>query len=1445
MRKTVWSRLLALLLVLSMFATPVSAAGKPGSKNPKPGTSTSAAKEDKKAEKEDKKADKKAEKEDKKNNKDEKPTKPTQPTKPTEPVVEETEPVVEETEPVVEETVAEEEELTLIEGASNVDNGTLLRASTFSLRSAEADEVVPVYFPVTMFDYDQDTINTATDEKDDDLTVREGMYFSGGAPAYEKSQGGTTIVNYTVEDDMVVIPDGTYLLYCTDTSYYVTDSININSPWTTTVLNGTTANNVNAATEWTFERQNDGSYTIQNADGKYLTITGSNSGNLSDTENTVKLSAIAGSTTGITLYDDDGAEYGYMNSLGATSYSRGYFGGWSAGSSFCLYELIEAGKIVSGYEEWNRWDKASGDNANGDLIYTGLVQDTLVDDQIVFNVPEGGIFDNNTQVKKIYEYVGLPFVLDSDTGVYTFDSDANGVYFEGAPTSGTGPADGEMRKLLFKAGETQLMNEPVGDGSLNAWFPFNGLHSSEYSAWNGPTNQNETFGRYDPAIDYHFGMRADIPFSLTPNGRVKSTDDESAPISFTFSGDDDVWVFIDGQLVVDLGGIHNRLDVTIDFAANTVTYYEKNAQDQNNETGSYNDSTFATVQKLFAGNESEGSGAGLINMSREAFALDQDHEMEVFYLERGEGTSNCRITFNLPMTDTVIVTKDATKSWSQEAENADLEADPKADDPGVEDLTSTEQAAVDNINFGFTLYKKTANDAGFAPVANTNYYLVGKGVTDVTINQTDANGHFYLKNGQSAKFITDIPSDGVTYYVVEDQVPAGFIAPDFNYAGKAVYDYEYTGNNNGVNESGTAPAQDASLIPEQIIPMPTENEDGTLTWAENKSYEVTVSGSVEAQDSIEFICSNYLDAELPNPTALAYEDIIVIDYGLPVKIDPLANDVFRGESIEIVYAGGEDVELTTTTGADGKVSATWTEDSTLNYGTMEPHDVTYAAASGDQEAVRDTLTYTLNKQLTEVEVLSYIIKVTGKEAHEATGEVREQYSYALAKVYIVPATTMYYEENFTDLVTFKGSGWQGPENTDGHSDYQEPGVVGMGYSTYGSDVAYLSDSFDSNGTSYRGDTTNGAIQFSYTFTGTGTSIFARTSATTGYMQVKLYEGTDTATPVKIHYRDTYYKDENGLDDDSDGTLYNIPVYTEESLDYGTYTMVVTIAKKGAKTGNPDGAGNEFYLDGIRIMEPLDDHVLYLDDEFLAQQDENGLAQIEAEQALVEKALGAYATDGEANMESVTLRYKLIGDAEEGVNDWGFVVFTDIEGTVDNVEDYITIGPKEEVYLLPGQSVTFAIEYWHQDGYLMHLGMKAPFGTGTAQVGNTTFNLQNAADCYYNITGMHSGVLTKYEQLVEKDMLVYVDQYNNRIFEDAEGHLFDADDKEVTDEELELTPVDDITQPYYVATYTIKAVDKIVSLTKLKVTGNYRFHVNRDVDIEINGSEGSGADGEGH
>lgn len=1309
---------------------------------------------------------------------------------------------------------------------------TLYAVTTTEPEQPEQSEGDLIYYPVTMFNYDEDVIRRWTNQAEVEAGLKEtwqGLYFSGGKPAatsYTYSTSAAAHSNLTWQQVM----DGTYYAdeACAQ-SVTVTPVTGSGAGQNYVETTVTAQSGSSSGTQYFVQYQNSGYYYKVN--NNYYEITSLQFGNR-NRQWRIGCNGTTYNVNGVytlTIYELEATTTitGYTLTAGGNTLATLDGTDLSAEVAMPLYTPAGETTVNKEYAEWNWWAyKTNGDDARN-KFYAGLAKDELVDGQIQFTHPDPGLFTydatkpevTNDGIKDIYQNVGLPFVIDKD-GFYTFDSDAHGTYF--ADTNGDGHSDpksgasNDYSNLFFDRGNTQGWEGMYyGDGSTNLWAPFN-------------TNANDTG---EGAIDYHFGMRADLPFSMTPNGCINSTNDNSPPITFEFQGDDDVWIFIDGHLVIDLGGIHNRLGARINFADNTITYYLPESNHNTNPFGAFNLEGFELVQKLY----DDASSEGALGQTRTAFASQEEHHMTIFYLERGKGTSNCKIQFNLPMRDTLMVTKDASMSWSAKQDEAD-----KENGDGTAPLTSSEQAAVNNIPFGFTLYKKEANATVFTPVANTNYFLQDQnGVVQYT-DHTDANGHFYLKNGETAKFMTTFPKEGVTYYVVEDKTPEGFLTPDYKYDGETTRGAEYY-DSTDENDLGTK-VDKCYQIPEQELPT-----DAT----ENKSYVVTVKGSMESIDSLEFICVNYMNAELPSPTALAYEDMIVIDYGLPVHIDPLANDLYRGETIDIVAWGDESLTLNEVLDqygnavshddANAEKKTTWSGGKEFHSGTVtfldKPEDI---AQYG-----RKTFKYELNKQLTEVEVISYIIKVTANLDEYINDEyigTKTACRYALAKVYIAPATIMYYEENFSDMVTFAGSGWK-TESTvfdaTKVSPYQEDGVVGDSRNhTYGTDSAYLEDNSDSNGTHRFGDTTNGAIRFTYTFTGTGTSIFARTSANTGYMQVKIYEGeTASGAYMDVWYRDTYWKDENLTQLDASGVLYNVPVYTNEDLDYGTYTVVCTIAKKGSPTdGNVAGAGNEFYLDGIRVMQPLN---IVVEEEAVYDNETGELISPTVYDAMTTKALNAYTIDGESNLDVVTLRQKLITDAENGEAIWdgeNFVVLTDINGEITTAEDYTSIGPKEEVYLKPGQKVTFSLKYWEPEGLKLYVGMKAPFGSALVNVGHDVYKLKNAADSYYDVTDNSASLVEKYEQLYNsKNQPLFNDPNDNEVYMTEDGGFYYSENNNPVPEDTELTPKDDLNQPYFVVTYTFEATENdttagIVSLTNIKVVGSHEFTIVENTDI---------------
>lgn len=182
-------------------------------------------------------------------------------------------------------------------------------------------------------------------------------------------------------------------------------------------------------------------------------------------------------------------------------------------------------------------------------------------------------------------------------------------------------------------------NQPRGFG----FFPFNQKMGTE----------NPSVNKYN----YGFGAKLQFDFTLTDDGQVQVGDNpnDKVPIKFFFSGDDDVWVYIDGQLVLDVGGAHGKASGLLEFGkttdgtANTVTPYVSSNKaggatyttNVNNKTVYFNGSpvTFTKQGKILDKGDKE-----------KEFTLDKGttHTLTMFYMERGMWESNMAVAFNFP-----------------------------------------------------------------------------------------------------------------------------------------------------------------------------------------------------------------------------------------------------------------------------------------------------------------------------------------------------------------------------------------------------------------------------------------------------------------------------------------------------------------------------------------------------------------------------------------------------------------------------------------------------------------------------------------------------------------------------------------------------------------------------------------------------------------------------
>lgn len=265
----------------------------------------------------------------------------------------------------------------------------------------------------------------------------------------------------------------------------------------------------------------------------------------------------------------------------------------------------------------------------------GLVSDTLnngnlrsvkTDNQTTVAMP---LFDetfllntksNNKAIADVYHNVSFPFTKEyiDDNGVEYWVFDSEDTTLEMKQDSATG--DYFLENVGYQSWSKNL-NADGGQTGAYGFFPFNsGANSGNANTYN-----------------YGFGCRLDIPFRLTEDGMVDS-DNGRIPIEFEFSGDDDVWVFIDGKLVLDIGGDHGKVTGTINFAG--VDGVAKHMD--------------VSATKSNPGNKT--------NTEKTTFTLSgkntDDHVLTMFYMERGMWESNMRVTFNFPDENQLEVEKE-------------------------------------------------------------------------------------------------------------------------------------------------------------------------------------------------------------------------------------------------------------------------------------------------------------------------------------------------------------------------------------------------------------------------------------------------------------------------------------------------------------------------------------------------------------------------------------------------------------------------------------------------------------------------------------------------------------------------------------------------------------------------------------------------------------------
>lgn len=347
-----------------------------------------------------------------------------------------------------------------------------------------------------------------------------------------------------------------------------------------------------------------------------------------------------------------------------------------------------------------------------------IVQDKLVDGFPVLNPARYESSDQSLEylfnsegidgIKSVHTGLNHLFEYNSDTRQYSYDSDKYYAYLDAK--SGATDFVVYNQPATMHSGSKEDNNYRETHG----FFPF-----SKYEAVNGSERgyKNGVTLNCNDRQNHYFGMSMSTQFMQPKNGMI--TQDEE--MIFSFSGDDDVWVFIDGVLVMDIGGSHGAISGTIDFTTGEVVV----ADQSQGYIGEKLWENGVDESKLNITRDPDGNIISATLKDYEEFDLD------FFYLERGNWDSNCKLEFNLAM-----INKNSVSVGKE--------------------ITDVDTSKYEDVQFEY-LIEVGENKTSLQPYENQTYKIYNLDDRSYTGKNgiTDQNGHFWLKHNQLAVFEED------------------------------------------------------------------------------------------------------------------------------------------------------------------------------------------------------------------------------------------------------------------------------------------------------------------------------------------------------------------------------------------------------------------------------------------------------------------------------------------------------------------------------------------------------------------------------------------------------------------------------------------------------------------------------------------------------------------
>lgn len=945
-----------------------------------------------------------------------------------------------------------------------------------------------------------------------------------------------------------------------------------------------------------------------------------------------------------------------------------------------------------------------------------------------YNVPK-----NEDNTAQYYDYLVLSAATDSDK-VAAGAKDTKTYIFDAGFTDG---AESATSTVVYNNTTHTIQNSAVGgkplfyiaDNSnvtttLNPFLPIQddnteaGMTKSVYYRDDGVVNGVRKQVGMDSLYKRDFG------YVLTSNGEfVYHADDE---LFFEFEGDDDVYLFINNELVLDIGAAHgmdgyrfNLNDYVNAAKAGTLGSAERNA----------------------------------------ALALEEGQTctFKFYYMERHSYGANLRISTNIRVTDpSMTTTKTAWQSGTA------LDFGSIVDKDGVVEygfaITNTGKEKLFNLTF-------TDNNIGVKLDPTNGLTVTGSRVTDVNGGKLEVNdltavvSHpdyeditvTFTKPADLKTFLADLTASGteaggglflnatvtirgIGYKLSNTQISAGVfdntvLTTAANETGSKTLQgqatmrvfvpadpmyYQWAGHTlkvakkDLINDIRAAAATEGNLLAGKV---PSLEEDGNnvtnlelVTKAGNaiSSPYVTVTKSEitvnydTAGSKVFYVKVTYSGSSKPVvvPVLINVTDVqdsvYVLDYGL--KVDLTANkELTKNDAITV--PGRTTNSTILGIGSNGKYSPneiTFTKDT----------DGVIAGKDGTFTLSGQNLTYLPNSFMEELDTIQVAMNVYEKDITPSgiTGTLDINKEVEMYKnISVLPANVVYYEDCFpaitytkqdvNDVNIFKQLG-----STDNLTQSNDQD------SNYGSDPSYADDVATSAGTLTTIKIDTYTPEASFTFSGTGFELIGRTNATdSATLIVSVKKGNQVVKTIPVI---TEFDNHN---DGGTEEIYQVPVVRVKDLDYAAYTVTISgvpayvYDAEGNRTYDEDGKPvtktTYLYIDGLRIFQPLEDQSNYDDDEKNATFVEIRDLVVKGDAAVVDYDGSAITVNS-----GFTTWVEHYNDGSYSGDGAGNTVYKGgvYEGNeVTSVDDYLVKGPNNELYI-NGEYEDKALVFYVQD-----------------------------------------------------------------------------------------------------------------------------------------------------